>query len=81
MRSGLLASSQPQASISAAFARQAHVGVGEIPNRFKSLDNSVPGPWVGGGGAGGEDCGKQFLTACGYGIRTPHAEQAAVEAS
>jgi len=52
-----------------------------MPIRFKSFDNSVPGPLVGGAGAGDEDCGKQFLTACGYGIRTPHAEQAAVKAS
>jgi hypothetical protein len=42
--SGLLASSHPQLFISAALARQAQVGVGEIPNRFKSLESSVPGP-------------------------------------
>jgi hypothetical protein len=48
--SGLLHSSHPHASISAAFARQAQVGVGLMPNRFSNFDSSVPGPWVGGAG-------------------------------
>jgi hypothetical protein len=49
----LLHSSHPQASISAALARQAQVGVGSMPKRFKRRDSSVPGPWVMGCGGGG----------------------------
>jgi hypothetical protein len=53
MRSGLLHSSHPHSSICAALARQAQVGVGEMPSRFSSFDNSVPGPLVGGAGVSG----------------------------
>jgi hypothetical protein len=44
IRCGLLHSSQPQAFIWAALARQAQVGVGSTPNLFKSFESSVPGP-------------------------------------
>ena len=47
MRSGRLHSSGPQASIWAALARQAQVGVGSMPKRFRSLESSVPGPLAG----------------------------------
>jgi hypothetical protein len=81
MRSGLLASSQPQASISAAFARQAHVGVGEMPKRFKRRDNSVPGPWVGGAGDSGLSikpvADRHILGTPGQGDSMPHREHKA----
>ena len=51
IRSGLAASSHPQRSISAALARQLHVGVGEIPNLCSRRESSVPGPEAGGMGS------------------------------
>lgn len=43
MRSGLLHSSQPQASILAAMSRHWHDGLGSIQSRFKRLASCDPG--------------------------------------
>jgi hypothetical protein len=73
IRSGFSHSSGPHKSICSALARQAHVGVGSMPNRFKRRESSVPGPWVG-GGVGGEM--RQIRNAEGVGICTRHTRQA-----